>query len=68
MLWAQNFCTLVYLTVPSTEALAMLLPDAENRQRLIGLVCPKKVSCKQETYEMNLTRQYNKKSVTLRKY
>lgn len=35
----------MHLTVPSTEALAMLSPDAEKRQRLIGLVWPKNVSC-----------------------
>lgn len=33
-----------YLTVPSTEALAILFPEAENRHRLIWLVWPKKVS------------------------
>lgn len=33
-----------YLTVPSTEALAMLVPEAEKRHLLIGLVCPKNVS------------------------
>lgn len=32
------------LAVPSREALAILFPDAEKRHRLIGLVCPKKVS------------------------
>lgn len=35
----------MHLTVPSTEALAMLSPDAEKRQQLIGFVWPKNVSC-----------------------
>lgn len=33
-----------YLTVPSREALAILSPDAEKRDLVIGLVCPRNVS------------------------
>jgi len=44
----EHFYTFIndYLTVPSTEALAIFIPEAEKRHLLIGLVCPRNVSCK----------------------
>lgn len=38
----------INLTVPSIEALAILVPEAENLHLEIGLVCPKNVSCEKK--------------------